>query len=94
MAWSSLGGGAIFNPTTDREQYLGQTLKKVGQELDGAPIDQVAIAWLLAHPARIVPILGTGKIERIASAVQSERLHMTRQQWFRIWQASAGHEVP
>lgn len=94
MAWSPLGGGRIFAPTNDREGYLQQTLQKVGEELDDAALDQVAIAWLLQHPATIIPVLGTGRIERVRSAVEAANLAMTRQQWFRIWQASAGHEVP
>lgn len=94
MAWSPLGGGRIFAPTNEREAYLQQTLQKVGDELGQAALDQVAIAWLLKHPATLVPVLGTGRIERIRSAVAAARLAMTRQQWFRIWQASAGHEVP
>jgi predicted oxidoreductase len=66
----------------------------VGQELGGASLDQVALAWLLDHPVRFVPILGSGKIERIRSAVEAGALHLSREQWFAIWSASTGTPVP
>ena len=65
-----------------------------GKALGGAPLDQVALAWILKHPARIAPILGTGKIEHVRSAVQSESLELSREQWFRIWVASTGKRLP
>ena len=94
MVWSPLGGGGIFRPYDERTQRLNTVLSEVAGELDGAGLDQVAIAWLVQHPVQAIPVLGTGKIERIQAAVNALDLPMTRQQWFRIWQASAGHEVP
>jgi predicted oxidoreductase len=58
------------------------------------PIDQVALAWLLRHPARIVPILGTGRIDRMRSTTEAEDLELSRDQWFRIWVASTGERLP
>jgi len=57
-------------------------------------LDQIALAWLLAHPARIVPVLGTGKIERVRSAAAAAELRLNRPQWFAILEASTGQEVP
>ncbi len=94
MAWSPLGGGGLFTGQDDRVRRVRMTLAQVGEALGGASLDQVALAWLLRHPARVLPVLGTGKVERLAAAVAAELLAMTRQQWFAIWQASAGQEVP
>jgi predicted oxidoreductase len=94
MAWSPLGGGRLFHGEDDQALRLRRTLADVGQELGRATIDQVALAWLLRHPARIVPILGTGKLERIQRAAEASSLLLSRQQWFAIWTASAGHWVP
>ena len=69
-------------------------MQRIGDALGGASLDQVAIAWLLQHPSKIAPVLGTGKIERIRAAVEAESLPMTRQQWFEILAASQGHAVP
>jgi predicted oxidoreductase len=66
----------------------------LGEELGGASLDQVAVAWILRHPARIVPILGTGKIERVRSAVGADDLELSREQWFRVWVASTEERLP
>ena len=66
----------------------------MGEALGDASVDQVALAWILAHPARIVPVLGTGKLERIQKAAQAEALALSREQWFSIWRASTGTDVP
>ncbi|RMG79211.1 MAG: oxidoreductase, partial [Chloroflexi bacterium] len=94
MAWSPLGGGGLFHGQDERVQRVRSVLQQVGEELGGAPIDQVALAWIMTHPARILPVLGTGKIERIRSAAQASQLRLSREQWYMVWQASAGHEVP
>jgi len=71
-----------------------RALQDVGQELGGATADQVALAWILRHPARIVPVVGSGKLERVQSAAAATRLHLSREQWFTLWTASAGRGVP
>ncbi len=94
MAWSPLGGGALFQRSEAQAQRIYTSLTKVGQELGGLREDQVALAWLLTHPANIVPILGTGNLDRIQAAVGAIDVKLTREQWFRIWSASTGTDVP
>jgi len=94
MAWSPLGGGRLFREEGAQAVRLREALGRVGEALGGVTIDQVALAWLLNHPARIIPILGTGNMERIRSAAAAEALQLSREQWFAIWSASAGSEVP
>jgi predicted oxidoreductase len=93
MAWGPLGGGRLFRDDTEQTVRLRKELGQIGESL-GASMDQVALAWLLKHPARIVPILGTGKADRIRNAVQAENLELSREQWFRIWVASTGEGLP
>lgn len=94
MAWSPLGGGALFGDS-DSAMRLQKALTVAAQQFEPHPtLDQVALAWLLAHPARIVPILGTHKLERIEAATKAEQIHLTREQWFTIWTAATGVEVP
>jgi predicted oxidoreductase len=93
MAWSPFGGGRIFTGNSEQEQRVRHELIKVGEEMGGAALDQVALAWLLKHPSKIVPVLGTGNIDRIRSAALALDLELSRDQWFRIWTASAGREV-
>lgn len=93
MAWSPLGGGALFQGSDLKAERLRKVLTDVGNQLNGASIDQVALAWLLSHPANIVPIIGSGKLDRIRSAAAATALTLTREQWFTLWTASTGCEV-
>ena len=94
MAWSPLAGGRLFDAQDERARRVRAALEGVGRELGGAAVDQVALAWLLRHPARVLPVLGSGRVERIHAAAMVEGLRLDRQQWFAIWEASAGREVP
>jgi predicted oxidoreductase len=94
MAWSPLAGGKIFTSEKERAVRLREALNSVGKEIGAQSIDEVLYTWLLVHPAKIMPIVGSGKKERIQRAVNALSLTMTRQQWFTIYQASLGHEVP
>lgn len=93
MAWSPLGGGRLFSGTDETARRVCEALSNVGRML-GADIGQTALAWILAHPARIQPVIGTGKLERVRQAAAADSLQMTREQWFMIWCAAAGRDVP
>ncbi len=92
MAWSCLGGGRLFND--EAFQPLRGELAQVAQELNAETIEQVVYAWILRLPSQPLPIIGSGKIERVRSALAAEQLAMTRQQWFRIRKAALGYDVP
>ncbi|MEZ2574109.1 aldo/keto reductase [Buttiauxella ferragutiae] len=92
MAWSCLGGGSLFNDETF--QPLRDELRAVGDELGAETIEQVVYAWVMRLPAKPLPIIGSGKIERARSAIHSLSLDMNRQQWFRIRKAALGYDVP
>ncbi len=93
MVWSPLGGGRLFSESDESARRVRAALREVGQML-GADIGQTALGWILAHPARVQPVLGTGKLERIRQAAAATSLQMTREQWFTIWCAAAGRDVP
>ncbi|MBD3266236.1 oxidoreductase [bacterium] len=94
MAWSPLGGGDLFTAEEEQPARLRKILKEIGNELGGVTIDQVALAFILKHPVGFLPVLGTGKIERVKAALQALNIELTHDQWFMIWEASKGHEVP
>ena len=93
MAWSPLGGGELFYGKTPDTIRLRNALNSIAQDHD-AGLDQVALAWLLVHPAQIIPILGTRNLDRIRSAAGSTALNLTREEWFAIWIAATGRNVP
>lgn len=92
MAWSCLGGGRLFNDAAF--QPLRDELARIAQELNAETIEQVVYAWVMRLPSAPLPIIGSGKIERVRSALGALNLQMTRQQWFRIRKAALGYDVP
>jgi predicted oxidoreductase len=94
MAWSPLGGGRLFDGKEQRIVRVRAALSPVVEEIGGASLDQAALAFLLTHPARIVPVVGSGKIERLRAAAAADAMRVTRQQWFSILRESTGADVP
>ncbi|WP_062219648.1 aldo/keto reductase [Aureimonas sp. D3] len=90
MAWSPLGGGRLF---ADSESPLLKHLNAIAAE-QGVDAGSVAIAWLLAHPARILPVLGTNSLPRIAAICEALRVSIDRQTWFELYSAATGQDVP
>lgn len=90
MAWSPLAGGALFSQDY---QALHNKLTQVGQAFD-VDATAVAVAWLLAHPAKIMPVMGTNNLERISAISDALKCDIDRQTWFEIYEAANGHEVP
>ena len=89
MAWSPLGGGALFG-----SDYVG-LISRLGELAAHHDTDMaaVAVAWLLAHPARIIPVLGTNRLSRIQSISDAMRITMDRQSWFELYTLARGEEV-
>lgn len=92
MAWSCLAGGRLFNDV--EFSTLRDELQTVAQEIGADNIEQVVYAWIMRLPSQPLPIIGSGKIERVRSAYRSLSLEMNRQQWFRIRKAALGYDVP
>ena len=89
MAWSPLGGGSLF-----REPYSDLSLK-LNQMAEAFSVDaaSLAIAWLLKHPANILPIMGSNNIQRIEGFSKALEIELDRQSWFELYQAANGTEV-
>lgn len=92
MAWSCLGGGSLFHD--GRYEGLRHELERIREEVGAQTLEQVVYAWVMMLPSQPLPIIGSGKRERIASAVASEQIKLDRQQWFRIRKAALGYDVP
>jgi len=94
LAWGPLGGnpygGAnrLFKVTGARQTQVIKALQSASAELNDQ-LDVIALAWLLRHPAKIVPILGTMNLERMTNQTRSEAVanNMTRKQWYDIARA-------
>lgn len=89
MAWSPLGGGDLMTASNELTHRLDSIAKRSG--VDRAA---VATAFLLAHPAKITPVLGTNNLDRISSISAAETVQLDRQDWFSLYEAALGSEVP
>lgn len=92
MAWSCLGSGRLFSE--EKFAPLRAELRAVAEETGTESIEQVVYAWIMRLPSLPLPIIGSGKIERVRAAQQALNLQMSRQQWFRIRKAALGYDVP
>jgi predicted oxidoreductase len=92
MAWSPLSGGALFSDTPETRR-LAPLFERLAKE-QNASSDHVALAWLLAHPANILPVVGTNNTQRIKDLSKILDITIDRQTWFELWTAAAGQEVP
>lgn len=90
MIWSPLGGGSIFE---HGKVALNKPFQLLGAKYQvGA--DVLSLAWLLKHPAQLIPVIGTVKTERIISAVKAFSIDLELQEWFQLYEAAMGNEVP
>jgi len=94
MAWSPLGGGALFKKSKEYDFVMQRSRLSEVAEKYGWTLEEMAYKFLLHHPAHILPVTGSSKIERIKIAVDSLNQKITDDQWFEIWTASTGKEVP
>ncbi|MGJ8627541.1 MAG: aldo/keto reductase [Sulfitobacter sp.] len=88
MAWSPLGGGSLMTGKGAASKTLDQVAADQG--VDRAA---VAVAFLLAHPAKILPVMGTNNIDRIKGISDALNVKMDRQTWFQLYEAALGREV-
>ncbi len=89
MAWSPLAGGDLFLKSNEK---LLNSLSKIANTFGVEP-STVAVAWLLAHPANILPVLGTNSLSRIETISQVLDIKLDRQTWFEIYTTALGREV-
>lgn len=94
MAWSPLASGKLFDPENPAAQRLAATATALSPKYGGATLDQLAYAWIMAHPSHPLPVIGTNKPERIASAVQSANIALEREDWYALWEAAQGRRIP
>ncbi len=94
MAWSPLAGGRLLAGADPQAARVRAVLQAMG-EVHRASVATMAYAWVLRHPAGPLPITGSGRLEALAEAATACALPpMAGEDWYRVWQASTGQEVP
>ena len=89
MAWSPLGGGGLMTQDSD----LATRMDTIAAEF-GVDRAAVAVAFLLRHPAKILPVLGTNNMGRIKTISDAMKVSLSREAWFTLYEAALGKEVP
>ena len=93
-AWSPISGGHLFGiEESDKKDRIIAMAYPMAEKYN-CSLDQLLIAWLLKHPSGIVPVMGTTKILRLASAIESQNIQISHEDWYDLFQASTGVEIP
>jgi predicted oxidoreductase len=96
QAWSPVAGGRLFNPPAAAPDPVRRTAALVNQLAaeKGTNPTAIVLAWLLRHPAGIMPIIGTTKPNRIHESCAAVNVRLSHKEWYRLLTASLGEPVP
>ena len=94
MAWSPLAGGRLLDPANEAGQRIRQACATISAKYGNATVDQLAYAWIMAHPSAPLPVIGTNKLDRLEAAAQAATIKLEREDWYALWTAAKGHGIP
>lgn len=94
MAWSPLGGGRLFNLELAATKRLHATMAGLASKYGGATVEQFAHAWVLAHPSQPLSVIGTKKLDRIRDTAKADAITLEREDWYALWEAAQGRQIP
>jgi predicted oxidoreductase len=93
MIWSPLAGGRLLGGGDETSRRVHAVLEPIGRA-HGVSAATIAYAWLLRHPSRPVPIAGSRRLDALREAIAALGVVLTSEEWYRVWEAGAGHPVP
>ena len=91
QAWSPWGNG-LFTDKTEKNIRILSTAEKLAAQYETS-VNEILLAFLYAHPASIVPVIGTTQFERIKQAKAAMQINLAREDFYKLWCASTGAEV-
>ncbi len=97
QAWSPMAKGLACKDAPQLADERAKGLPAAVAELAAARSvsrEAVVLAWLLRHPAKIQPIIGTTRPDRIAACCQADEVELTRDEWYRLYEAARGAHMP
>jgi predicted oxidoreductase len=92
MAWSPLAKGLLLGEAP-HVQELQSLLSKFAAEKGATPA-AFALAWLLRHPSRMLPIVGSMNPDRIREAARADEIELSRGEWYSLLTAARGTALP
>ncbi|RJT26499.1 aldo/keto reductase [Chakrabartia godavariana] len=93
LAWSPLAGGRLVKPESARDLAVAKELDRIATA-QGVSRSVAAYSWLMAHPAGIIPIIGSQQEERIAEGAAALTVRWTRTDWYAVLVAARGERLP
>jgi predicted oxidoreductase len=93
LAWSPLGGGRLGKPSDERSRTVAAALDAKAAEA-GVSRAAAAYSWIMAHPSRPIPIVGTQTPARIAEIPDAYTPRWTRAEWYQVLVAARGAPLP
>ncbi|EJL64257.1 aldo/keto reductase [Flavobacterium sp. CF136] len=91
LSWNPLG--TVFREDTKKTRRLKKLLSTLVEKYHLGS-DTLLLAWILKHPAGVIPIAGTVNVARIQSLIKAVELDLDKEDWFAIWTESMGNDVP
>jgi predicted oxidoreductase len=90
LAWSPLGGGRVG---AGQDDVVATTLQRLADE-HGVDPTAIALSFVMSHPSSPIPILGTQQVERVVAARQALGVRLDRAEWYELYQAGTGEQLP
>ena len=97
QAWSPHDRGALTGADLSKQpESVRKTagLVKEYAEARGVPPEAIVLAWLLKHPAKIIPVLGTTRPDRLAACAKAVDVSLTREEWYKLFETARGRPMP
>ncbi|WP_421803560.1 aldo/keto reductase [Flagellimonas sp.] len=91
MAWSPLG--SFFREDDEQGARIKAAMEPLKNKYD-ADESQLLLAWILKHPAKVHPVIGTTNKKRMELAAKAVKIDLELQDWFALLVAAQGHDVP
>jgi hypothetical protein len=91
MSWNPLG--TVFREDIEQTRRLKKLLVQLVDKYHLGS-DSILLAWVLKHPANIIPVVGTVNIARIQALMKAVEMDLDQLDWFAIWTESMGNKVP
>ena len=94
QAWSPLAQGAATGASDDPAHAELSALVNAMAKEKNVSGEAIAIAWILRHPAKIQPVIGTTNQERIRAACEADNVELSREEWYALYTAAAVTNCP
>ncbi len=86
MIYSPLGQGKLLSSNENADLWARKGHYRATET-------QMALAWLLSHPANLFPVIGTTRPERVVESAKAADIKLDRQDWFAMLKAASGTDV-